>query len=779
MFPFRDLLLLPVVAAVALVACEQPTDTGSDSPVAPEAPAREIAHGGDLDSDPSFVFLEPLVKGAKIPETFNPNLALWIDICRIVKDDSDPDNASLWECQADADGTTYLRQFGPADLVVETDRYKREWKLDAAEGPVTVGETYRIIVRAGDLFLGHADVAVLDNMGARNALTGDEIAVNDDRTVVIAFHAGDIGDCDPNLDCVVEAVSPAADDTVYTRDGYALAIFPAGWTTYEVVNVSIVEKPLSEGETCLPQYGDFLQGGSCYTYTTYPDVGEFDELVTVGQCMDEYTERLEAEFGDVLQLSMWADDYTTIQRLPNVDVPLDCTSYLALHDAGWFKRLAHGAFSWLVPPLHASHNGLGGLAGTFSDAGWTLWLDVFAVSGEGQHALPGEPLRDPIVVRYEAVHTTTPDGGVTIDTVRDLRGDQPLVFSAYAAGTTTPYAVDTLFTAALSGEVVYNWTLHDSNGTQALVVRDSLGNSAFITAQAPYLGDYGVDGVTFDPHVDGFTYDPALEGFAALELDYEVLVSSDGAATTLPENTVDVQVTGDGFDQTNSHYLRALDVYPDSTFISGDMLGLLYPVSYSLTATVDPDDLVAESNESDNSLTYSFTVGGSGDGTLRGNVHDWCSKEPISSVTVSVSSVSYTGSALSNSEGDYLLSLTPGEYAMQVGHPEYSAWNWTTGVVSGVATDMTIGIVPENAGNGSIVGKVTYAGTQVEAANVCVRTVEPDLCALTDANGDFAFTGNIPSGLHSVEASKSTVGAVADPGVEVCPSGTAELTLDL
>jgi hypothetical protein len=494
---FRRAAPLVALSTLLMASC----DANSRS-LGPSAPAWQIAHGGEFNSDPSFVFLDPIVKNSVVPDAFNPNLSPNIRICEVANTEADPAN---WVCVVDASGDdVLLREFGPSAITVEYDRYIREWKLDDAEGPVEVGGIYRVTVRVGDYFLGYVDVGVGSNMSeARNLVSGDVIPVNENRTLVIAFHAGRIR-CPTGADCFAGTV-PASGGTVVTEDGFAVAEFPAGWydeSLYgEEVNVFITEKTYSLVDPCLPVQGGYLQFGSCYTYTTEPDVGDFLVPVIIGQCQDAAAQA--SNYAGILQLGAW-DSGDPVRVLPNAATPtgLVCSGY-AMNGAGFLKRLAGYASAALGPrPLWAAAGdlGLGGSIGAFSDVGWLVPLYGSVYAGNGQTGTVGTQLQSPASVMVMHEHSHFQNG--TVSSSWNVEAGVLLTFTSYDVDGTSVLATTQVATDA-NGLASVPWTLGNTAGSYTLEVTGPLIEPVVFTATALPADAGTVSGSVMSAHQPG------------------------------------------------------------------------------------------------------------------------------------------------------------------------------------------------------------------------------------------------------------------------------------
>ena len=161
---------------------------------------------------------------------------------------------------------------------------------------------------------------------------------------------------------VAEVVEPSEDETkvVITDDGLAAASFPPG-ALDQTVLVTIIPDP--DGELPFPSTLDQYQ--PFYDFSTFPEVPQFGEFVTVGICID--SDIVPAGRYDFLQLAHPdpATGRTTIEILTKVAAPPGvCGEGFGLVPpspaTGWRERFARLV---LPEPAHATAVLLGGLGG--------------------------------------------------------------------------------------------------------------------------------------------------------------------------------------------------------------------------------------------------------------------------------------------------------------------------------------------------------------------------------------------------------------------------------
>ena len=597
--PWRTLALPVLLTSLAVAACD-------DSPAGPEALgpgeiSNLVGEGGLYNTDPQFRFVGPLSTGAPLPGPFNGNWATQVDICAI--EDTSVE-AELWECVSDGSGNPqYLRTFDASQVTVTSDRYEVQWKLDDPSAAAEVETTYRIRVTLGDHLLGFADVVIGSNMrDAKNLATSGQIPLNENRTLVIAYHMGSLG-CEGDLDCGGATVTPEG-RVVFTEDQQAVAYFPPGWydsDTYgEAVQVTIIEKPYSDANTCLPNDG-FFQFGTCYTYTTSPDVGEFLEWVTVAQCRDQEAQAHPLE--DFMQLAAW-DENEPIRVLPNAAAPegLDCSAFSLASNGllGTLRRMASAVFA---PKLaYAVDLGLGGRIRAFSDIGWVVPLYAQKLAGDDQTGTAGTTLAVDPLVNTTRVHTHLDDGEVTGSALIQTGVDLVFTFIDPNGVTTSTVPV----TTGPLGEASMPWTLTQTPGTHTLRVTGEIiepveftaeatatGVGPFLTGSATVAGaGTPVEGITAG--VNGWEHYATTDaqGFYSLDL------SDSGSFDTENPDRQQIAAFGDGYgtqyrylilqpDQdVQMDFLRGLSI---TSVDMGSVAVLFYPGQAQVTVSLTND----------------------------------------------------------------------------------------------------------------------------------------------------------------------------------------------
>jgi hypothetical protein len=349
----RRALWFSLVVAFAL-ACWDHTPT--DPPAGPQGSISDGAHDDpddDLTSNPDFFFLPPMVPD---PSTYDPfdnfdegefNGALKpeVQIC--------PGTADAFGelCDESAQIARFTMNTGPGSetvRLVELDQhYIVNWHTD--QFPLSTDVIYRVRVFVGVFLdadagkrkgkeLGFADVKFVSG-GARNAVTNDEIALKDGRTLAIKFRTENDVICfadDPNFD----ATSPCNSKTVDLSDGEEDQVELRDNTTGDQIGVLSIPpgQDLEEGSTgeitftlqlCDQLDADIPQFGDCLRITADPPLTEvvsdsLDPMATISLCRIELigpqnelitVHRQDEETGEVFALPH-ADDDCEAEELP-------------------------------------------------------------------------------------------------------------------------------------------------------------------------------------------------------------------------------------------------------------------------------------------------------------------------------------------------------------------------------------------------------------------------------------------------------------------------------
>ena len=160
---------------LALAACTgDDLVTGPGSPIStPSFVISDGAHAGN----PHFFFLPPMVPAPSPTGTFDATQQPEVKICQLVSG----------ACVATV--AVFTMSTGPGSetiRVVPADQhYIVNWHTDRFG--LTIGATYRINVLIGNQVLGFADVVPIGTGKAKNAVTGDDIALKDGSTLPIKF----------------------------------------------------------------------------------------------------------------------------------------------------------------------------------------------------------------------------------------------------------------------------------------------------------------------------------------------------------------------------------------------------------------------------------------------------------------------------------------------------------------------------------------------------------------------------------------------------------------
>lgn len=336
------------------------------------------------------------------------------------------------------------------------------------------------------------------------------------------FGAGDVG---------VAVVGPDG-ATVVTNTQFAGTEIPEDALDDEVVvTIERLDVP-DDVDPCLPT--NLEQAEGCYRFDTSPALSEvqssgedeFNELVTVGVCLDPDVE--DDPDGERFQLHKFDPEKPgegTV-ALENAPAPfLECDGFTAmLHERGVLYRYASGgweaatqAVAWLLAPdgLEAADSGAGGLTLSYSNIGWAKPLTLTAVAGDGQDEEAGTTLPiDPKVLAETTHPTVEPAAGV----------DLTFTF-------TDPVGAETSVTVTTdaNGEVSAPWTLGAAGGKNFLDVTgpspDTVAFAAIgrgLVSHWPAEGSFddvvGVNDGIPDPNAGAPGFAPGIDG-QALDFD--------------------------------------------------------------------------------------------------------------------------------------------------------------------------------------------------------------------------------------------------------------------
>lgn len=217
---------------LALAACSgEQAVTGPRSPISP--PSFIISDGAN-GGNAHFFFLPPLVPAPSPAGTFDATQQPVVAICALVND----------ACGAVV--ATFTMTTGPGSETVRVvpadEHYIVNWHTDRFD--LTVGATYRIRVLIGNLVLGFADVVPTGTGKAKNAVTGDEIALKDGSTLPIKFRIED-GAVVGTPDEPVLTIGTSDWDYIAVGSAITCAMTPAnaawcqGWNTYGKLGIGV------------------------------------------------------------------------------------------------------------------------------------------------------------------------------------------------------------------------------------------------------------------------------------------------------------------------------------------------------------------------------------------------------------------------------------------------------------------------------------------------------------------------------------------------------------
>lgn len=144
----------------------------------PESPSLLIVDARHGNGNPRFFFLPPMVSEPQVTGTFDPTLEPTATVCRLTGTD-------CGEVLA-----TFTGSSGPGGETIRLDAqgqlYQFNWHTTHFD--LETGTTYRIIIRAGSVQLGFADVQLVSTgKEVRNVATGQFVPLLDGRTLPVKF----------------------------------------------------------------------------------------------------------------------------------------------------------------------------------------------------------------------------------------------------------------------------------------------------------------------------------------------------------------------------------------------------------------------------------------------------------------------------------------------------------------------------------------------------------------------------------------------------------------
>lgn len=178
---FRPIYLgrfMSTILVISSVACRDTVGPSGASPGSQPA-AREIidaAHGG---GNRHFFFLPPMVQAPATTGSFDAALSPTVEICAV--------NQGVCSAPLIA---SYTMTSGPGSQTVRVNPADQNYIVNWNTGSFALDlhATYRITIKVINAELGHIDVLLVENgSAAKNATTGDVIALVDGRTLPIKF----------------------------------------------------------------------------------------------------------------------------------------------------------------------------------------------------------------------------------------------------------------------------------------------------------------------------------------------------------------------------------------------------------------------------------------------------------------------------------------------------------------------------------------------------------------------------------------------------------------
>jgi hypothetical protein len=454
------------VIALVVVGCVD------DSPSGPRVEAPGERHAIVQEGNGHFFFLSPIVGGTQtFTGVFNPDLAPVVEVCALpgtppadLPDENTACGAvvATYSLVPDAQGTAIT-------VSLADEWYHVSWQLKNNPQP---DGYYRISVKTArgnaGTTLGFADVVVQANASSLTQYDKDLYVRHvNGQNLPVKFRI------EYGALCEVEGCFEGKiddDGGTFTNDDATAGVYvPPGAVGDDPINL-VIER-YTDG-ACLPT--DFPQYEGCYRFYTEPAGFEFNELVTVGVCMDpriwdDEHPSFTYDYSEQMELWKWdEDDVNTLQALNLVAVDfLDCEQFMAVAAAaspyGAFASAAGrilGPLARLVGPkqLYAKTGPsiTGGTLDSFSRIGWVRPLEVAITAGDGQTGLTEDPL--PTAPRVRVTSRRQPTQGV---------GGVPVQFLSAPSG----YAAPAEPVTDANGYASTEWILGADPGAYTLEAR--------------------------------------------------------------------------------------------------------------------------------------------------------------------------------------------------------------------------------------------------------------------------------------------------------------------
>jgi Zn-dependent metalloprotease len=232
-------------------------------------------------------------------------------------------------------------------------------------------------------------------------------------------------------------------------------------------------------------------------------------------------------------------------------------------------------------------------------------------------------------------------------------------------------------------------------------------------------------------------------------------VANDGAAATPSVTYFTLYV--DGVENTSWYYDYPL--YPgEYVYVLDYALGKLSAGIHTLTIVADPQNYIAESDESDNSYTKTITVFGE-NYSLSGTVHSGTVTEaPLAGATVNIAGKT----AVTSSDGTFRIADIPGGiYTLSISKDGYATYTDNAYAVTSDQSGVNFYLVPLYSMSGTVRSGNSW-GPAVAGAVVAIA----GKTATTSSTGTFSITG-IPAGTHTLTIAKTGYGTYTDSNYAV------------
>lgn len=471
----RPRALLALLAACAMLfSCGEGDTT---APVTQEElgpgisaePHASIADAIDA-GNPYFRWLPPMGAGAPGARgALNESLLPSVEICEW-------SGAGTWsesDCAARARLTrTGSQPAGAPEIDVVDDHFQADWDTDLF--PVDHEKLYRLRVLVGTAELGHVDVAFgASGREARRKTATGILGVVHGRTLPVKFGISSGALCWPDPACEGALAAGELLETTLTPDGGTFLV-PSGHAGVafepgavgESVTLMIFRRYVEDANECLPTPLPQFEG--CYSFSTFPQVDEFDPPAVIGVCYEAA-----------------AEPYEALLRIHKFDPENPAGGVTALESVPLPFALSCEEFQGRDPQAPGGHNGRGASTSSFSTIGSVVSVEIIKWEGDNQTGAPGTTLPIEPRVKVLGIPQTFPwDPGPEPDPVPV--SDVELIFT-FKDPSGAVVGSPLLRTTDGDGLASWQWDLGAEEGVYTLEVSLVSAWSIFFSAPQPAI----------------------------------------------------------------------------------------------------------------------------------------------------------------------------------------------------------------------------------------------------------------------------------------------------